>query len=67
MINDHKPNNRTSKVWKTQISMRVNFISSKVQEKLALFMYGVITKALCGVVKQMILLETSLSLFLHNY
>ena len=35
----------------------------KIQEKLALFMYGVITKALCGVVKQLILLEA----FLHNY
>ena len=29
MINDHKPNNRSSKVLKIQISMRVNFISSK--------------------------------------
>ena len=29
MINDHKPNNRRSKVWKIQISMRVNFISSR--------------------------------------
>ena len=35
----------------------------KILEKLALFMYGVITKALCGVVKQLILLEA----FLHNY
>ena len=29
MINDHKPNIRTSKAWKIQIPMRVNFISSK--------------------------------------
>ena len=29
MINDHKPNNRRSKVWKIQISMHVNFISSR--------------------------------------
>ena len=29
MINDHKPNNRRSQVWKIQISMRVNFISSR--------------------------------------
>ena len=29
LINDHKPNKNKSKVWKIQISMRVNFISSK--------------------------------------
>ena len=29
MINDHKPNIRTSKAWKIQIPMCVNFISSK--------------------------------------
>ena len=39
----------------------------KTPGKLALFMYGVITKALCGVVIQMILLENFLGLFLHNY
>ena len=30
-------------------------------------MCGVITKALCGLVKQIILLETFLKSFLHNY
>ena len=29
MVNDHKPNNRVSKVWKIQIPMRLNFIFSK--------------------------------------
>ena len=29
MINDHKLNLKNSKVWKIQISMRANFISSK--------------------------------------
>ena len=43
--------------------MRVNFISSRDMEKLALFMYGVIMKALCGVVTQIILLRNFLSLF----
>ena len=35
----------------------------KIPEKLALFMYGVLTKALCGVATQMILLENFLGLF----
>ena len=34
----------------------------KVLEKLALFMHGVVTKALCGVVIQMILLQNFLGL-----
>ena len=29
MINYHKPNNKKPKVWKIQISLRANFISSK--------------------------------------
>ena len=57
LINNHKVNKNKSKVWKIQISIRVNFISSKkIQEKCALFMYGVITKTLCGVLKQITLL-----------
>ena len=46
--------------------MRVNFISSKVLEKLALFMYGVITKTLCGVETDDIIRELFRS-FLQNY
>ena len=33
MINDHKPGETKSEVWKIQISMRVNFISSKDKEE----------------------------------
>ena len=40
LINDHRI---ARGVWKIQISMRVNFISFKDTEKLALSMYGVIT------------------------
>ena len=29
MVNDHKPNNRVTKVWKIQIPMHLNFIFSK--------------------------------------
>ena len=29
MVNDHKPNNRASKIWKIQITMHVNSIFSK--------------------------------------
>ena len=39
----------------------------KILKKLALCIYGVLTKALCGVVIQMTLLDNFLGLFLHNY
>ena len=46
IINDHKTIRNESKEWKIQITMPVNFISSKMQETLVLFLYGVITKKL---------------------
>ena len=46
LINDHKTIRNESKEWKIQITMHVNFISSKMQETLVLFLYGVITKKL---------------------
>ena len=46
IINDHKAIRNESKEWKIQITMHVNFISSKMQETLVLFLYGVITKKL---------------------
>ena len=46
IINDHKTIRNESKEWKIQITMHVNFISSKMQETLVLFLYGVITKKL---------------------
>ena len=39
-------NNKTYGEWKIQLSIHINLISSKVQEKLALFMHGVITQNL---------------------
>ena len=33
IINDHKTTKTQSKVWKTQIAMRVNFVSSKDTEE----------------------------------
>ena len=59
LINDHRI---VGRMWKIQISMRVCFISSKVTGKI-LFIYGVGTKALCGVATQMILLENFLGFF----
>ena len=59
LINDHRIARR---VWKIQISMHVNFISSKDTAKTHTI-YGVITKALCGLETQMILLENFLGLF----
>ena len=46
IINDHKTIRNESEEWKIQITMHVNFISSKMQETLVLFLYGVITKKL---------------------
>ena len=62
LINDHKI---ARKVWKIQISMRLSFIFSKdTGETHTIYVwYGVITKALCGVVTQIMLLENFLSLF----
>ena len=60
LINEHRIARR---VWKIQISGRVNFVSSKDTGETCTFMYGVITKALCVVVTQMILLEKFLGLF----
>ena len=40
LINDHRI---VKRVWKIQVNMRVNFVSSKALEKLALFMGGVVT------------------------
>ena len=62
LINDHKI---ARKVWKIQISMRLSFISSKdTGETRTIYVwYGVIKKALCGVVTQIMLLENFLSLF----
>ena len=63
IINDHKTIRNESKEWKIQITMHVNFISSKMQETLVLFLYGVITKKLGQVIKQMTLLKNFLNLF----
>ena len=62
LINDHKI---ARKVWRIQISMRLSFISSKdTGETHTIYVwYGVITKALCEVVTQIMLLENFLSLF----
>ena len=51
------------RIWKIKISMRAIFFLLKIQEKLALFAYGVLTYTLCGVITQMILLENFLGLF----
>ena len=40
LINDHRI---VKRVWKIQVNMRVNFVSSKALEKLPLFMGGVVT------------------------
>ena len=63
IINDHKTIRNESKEWKIQITMHVNFISSKMQETLVLFLYRVITKKLGQVIKQMTLLKNFLNLF----
>ena len=63
IINDHKAIRNNSNKWKIQITMHVNFSSSKIQEKLILFLYGVITKKLGWVMKQMTLLRNFLNLF----
>ena len=54
------------RVWKIQISMRVNFISSKDTGETCTILYAVIMQTLCGVVTQIILLENFLSLFKIN-
>ena len=46
LINDHKAIRNASKEWKIEITMHVNFISSKDKEKLVLFLCVVITKKL---------------------
>ena len=46
LINDHKTIRNESKEWKIEITMHVNFISSKDKEKLVLFLCVVITKKL---------------------
>ena len=56
-------NNKTYGEWKIQLSIHINLISSKVQEKLALFMHGVITQNLWWVIKQTMLLTNFFNLF----
>ena len=58
LINDHRIARR---VWKIQISMRVNFISSKDTGE-TIYVW-IVTKALCGVATQMIVLENFLGPF----
>ena len=62
LINDHRIARR---VWKIQISMRVNFISSKdTGETRTIYVWSDnLDITLCGVVTQMILLENFLGLF----
>ena len=57
LINDHKTNE-----WKIQINMHVNFIFLMIQEKLILFLCGVIMKKLGWVMKSMILVKELLIL-----
>ena len=60
LINDHRIARR---VWKTQISMRVNYISSKdTGETLTIYVWGDNTNIMRGMTK-MILLEVFLGLF----
>ena len=60
LINDHRI---ARGVWKIQINMHVNFISSRDTGKLLLIVYGMITLVLCKVETQMILLYKFLILF----
>ena len=61
MINDH--NIAKTRVWKMQIPMHVNFNSSKGTEEVRTIDVWSVTKTLCGVTIQIILLMNFLNLF----
>ena len=63
MINDNKATKNQSKVWKIQIFMHVNFISSKdTGENRTTYVWSD-NKKLCGVMEHLILLKKFLNPF----
>ena len=62
LINDHKTNGNNSNEWKIQINMHVNLFLLMIQEKLVLFLCGVIMMKLGWLMKQIILLKDFLIL-----
>ena len=62
ITNDHEATRNEPQESKIQINMHINLISSEVQEKLVLFLCGVITKKLGWVMKKMTLLKNFLNL-----
>ena len=64
MINDHKTTETQSKVWKIQIFMHVNFISSKDTEKTrTIYLRSDNEDIMWGKMKQIMLLKIFLNLF----
>ena len=63
MINDHKPNNKTTKVWTTQISMCVNFISSRDAGEIRTINLWSNNESIIWVVTQIIVLKNFSNIF----
>ena len=62
LINDHNTDGNNCNEWKIQINMHVNLFLLMIQEKLVLFLCGVIMMKLGWVMKQIILLKDFLIL-----